>query len=120
MTRVVPQAALALALAGAGCRSEPVLPPPDPRLVDALVEAHLADARAEADSSDGDSARRAALRVHGLTDEEVAHRIARAARRPAEAGAMWSAVAARLDAERLGLPAEPADTAASPGEVEAP
>jgi hypothetical protein len=103
--------ALAVALAlPPGCRGDEAPPPPDPALVEALVEAHLAAARAEADRADGDSARRAALAAHGVEAPEVGRTLDRLAREPEAAAALWAAVAARLDAERMGLAAPEPDS----------
>ncbi|WP_420456839.1 DUF4296 domain-containing protein [Rubrivirga sp.] len=84
----------------------------DPALVDALVELHLADARAALDTSDArrpalaDSLRRVALDAHGLDSTALAARLDALAVSPDLAQATYDSVEARLTRERQGPPAE--------------
>ena len=106
----------ALLVAGAGCDGAPEGSGPavDSTLVDALVEVHLADARAALSDSagrGGDSLRAVALGAHGLDLDALDRALDRLARDPALAEATYAAVADRLRAERHGRPAPPAGPA---------
>ncbi|WP_412062499.1 DUF4296 domain-containing protein [Rubrivirga sp. IMCC45206] len=100
-----------LALAGlallAGCApSEPERPEPDPALVDALVELHLADAVAALDSTASDtfadSLRDAALAAHGLDSAALAARLDALADDPGMVQVTYEALGERILAEREG------------------
>jgi len=97
--------ALGLLLAACGGAEEAeVGAEPDPRLVGALVALHLTDARAETTGEPADSLRAAAYahvrRTTGLDSAAVAARLTEAARRPADADALFARVADSLSALR--------------------
>jgi hypothetical protein len=113
--RLAVAVALALAaLAGCGGADAPPLAP-DPALVRTLAELHLADARAELTGADPESLRAVAYRARGTDSATVARALDAVARDPAAAEALWSAVAAALETERLGT-AGPAAGAAHTNE----
>ncbi len=95
--------ALALLLL-AGCGRAPARIQPDPATVDLLVEVQLAEARAALTGADADSAHASALEGRRITPEEFDQLLTRAAGDTEAAIALWEAVAARLDAERLSGP----------------
>lgn len=100
------------ALAAAGC-GDAEAPAPDPALVDALAELHLADARAEVDSLGLDSTRAlraAALAAHGLDSLALADQVRALARQDGALAALYDSVTLRLTLERQGASAR-ADTA---------
>ena len=92
----------------------------DPALVDALVELHLADARAALDTVEArrpalaDSLRRVALKARGLDSAVLEARLDALARTPALARATYDSVETRLVRERQGPPAPPPDTTKPP------
>ena len=106
--------ALFAALALAGC-GEATAPEPDAELVDALVEVHLADARAALDTTGrdldalGDSLKAVALATHGLDSSAMARHLDALADDPALARATYAAVDAALVGERRGTPPDTTD-----------
>jgi hypothetical protein len=107
-------AACALALTGllAACGADPAADPAqggstsapvDSALVELLVELHLADARA-AVAPDAQAPRRRAeaLRRHGVSEADLAARLADLAERPEAASATYLATETRLQMERQG------------------
>src|SRR5688572_25537836 len=85
----------------AGCAGDEAQAPPDPAMVNALVEVQLAEARAGAAHGDVDSARASALSVHASDAGDLARWLDNAAADPASAELLWDAVADQIDAERL-------------------
>ena len=115
---------LAALLAGTvvlgGC-DEGAGPDVDPALVDALVELHLADARAALDTSEArrpvlaESLRQVALDAHDLDSARLERRLDALASDPARAEATYDSVEARLVTERQGLPPDaPTDSLTPP------
>ena len=112
-----PHAALLVAVAVvaglvAGCDGSPDGDGPDvdSTLVDALVEVHLADARAALSDSTGrggDSLRAVALAAHGLDAASLERALDRLARDPDRAEATYAAVTERLRGERAGVSPSP-------------
>lgn len=112
MTSVPPHvAAVALALATAGCGAEgPATAdvPVDSAFVDVLAELQLADARAALVPDSlrppglADSLRRVALDAHGLDSAAAAARLDALAESPDRARAAYDAVQERLTQERFG------------------
>ena len=108
--RPLAAAAVALAASAAGCdggRASDDGPAVDSTLVEALVEVHLADARAGlAPDSLGpgaaDSLRAVALRAHGLDGDALERRLDALVDDPEAARAVYDAVADRLSEERRG------------------
>ena len=87
---------------------------PDPALVDALAELHLADAVAETDSLGAAAARalrREALAAHGLDSAALAGRLRALAGEPDALGALYDSVALRLTLERQGIERTPGSVA---------
>ena len=113
MTRVT--VALAVALSACGPPDGP--PEADGALVAALVEVHLADARAALDTTGadlgqlGDSLRAVALEAHGLDPDALSARLDALADDPERAQATYDSVEAVLSAERRG---PPPDTGVAP------
>jgi hypothetical protein len=109
---------LALALAACDGADDPA--DVDPALVDALVELHLADARAALDTVEArrpaldDSLRHVALDAHGLDSAGLEARLDALAEAPALARATYDSVEARLVRERQGPPAAPPDSLKTP------
>ena len=110
-------ALLAAASGAAGCGGPSGEPPAaDSTLVTALIDLHLADARAALDTSgrDGravaDSLRRLALDAHGLDSAALEARLEAFADDPALARATYDALEQRMGLERQGLtPPNPGD-----------
>lgn len=96
------------AVALAGCDGGDAEPNVDPVLVDALVEYHLADARAALDTSASrsrvlaESLRAVALAAHGLDSVALDARLDALADDPALASATYDSVETRLVHERGG------------------
>ncbi|PAP76615.1 hypothetical protein BSZ37_09255 [Rubrivirga marina] len=92
----------------------------DPDLVDALVELHLADARAALDTVEArrpalaESLRRVALKAHGLDSAAFETRLDALAGAPALAEATYDSVETRLVRERQGSPAPRPDSLKAP------
>ena len=109
------------AAALAACDGGDAAPDVDPALVDALVELHLADARAALDTAEArrpalaESLRRVALDAHGLDSARLDRRLDALAADPARARATYDSVEARLVTERQGPPPDaPADSLPPP------
>ena len=86
---------------------------PDPALIDAAAELHLADARAETDSLGAEAARAlrtAALAAHGLDSLAFSEQIRDLARHEGALAALYDSVTLRLTLERQGRTSAP-DTA---------
>lgn len=95
--------AVALVLLITACGNSTEAPTaPDPALVAALVDLHLADARAETTGENRDSLRAAALARHGLDTTSVHRTLDRLAERPEEAALLFQHVTDSLTAERAG------------------
>lgn len=99
-----------LAACGGGEPAETESVAVDSAFVDALVELHVADARAALAPDTlrraalAESLRAVALAAHGLTADAVGARLAAWATDPAVATAHYDAVDARLSAERQAAP----------------
>ncbi len=104
-------AALAVAVASAAACGAPSgeAPAVDSTLVEALADAHLADARAALDTTGrdpgatADSLRRVALAAHDLDSAALAARLRALADDPALTRATYDALDARLSLERRGV-----------------
>ncbi len=102
--------ALAALVASAGCGGPSGEgPEADSTLVTALIELHLADARAALDTTAddpgalADSLRQRALAIHGLDSAALADRLDDLAADPALAKATYDAVDSRMALERQGM-----------------
>ena len=103
-------ASVALAACGGGAPTDPTTVAVDSLFVDALVEVHLADARAALSPDTlrrpaiAESLRAVVLAAHGLTEGALDARLADWATDPAVATAHYDAVDTRLSAERQTAP----------------